>query len=179
MYIPEVTSDELLLGVYVNLPQPWSAFISNKRMEIGDSLAENCAPHITLLPPTPVAKSQLNTFLKDLKHIADTSKSFWVGLDSSSNFLPVSTVSFIKVSYGYDECKVLHDKIYGCVENASPRFPFHPHVTLAHNISVEKIRDIQSDFSDFKAAFICSNIFVDVLDTKGNSHTVIVLPFAH
>ena len=48
--------DTAVLGVVVEIPQPWSQLFTDWRAKVGDDQAGVVPPHVTLLPPTPVSK---------------------------------------------------------------------------------------------------------------------------
>ncbi len=178
MYIPDFEKNEIILGIYISLPSCYGEYIRNYRIEHGDGCAALCPSHITLLPPTVFHRLDLPKIMEHLEDITSTYKPFWIKLDGVASFKPVSNVSYIKVVSGADECKELHDKVLNSefIDSSSERFSFHPHVTIAHDVSDSSFSVLENEFSDFNSAFICSKICVDLLDTDGSSTNIAVLP---
>lgn len=178
MYIPNITSEETLFGVYIALPEPYENYIRNCRINHGDSLASLCPTHITLLPPTAINRLDLINFVTDLKNMAASFRPFWVKLDGVSSFKPVSNVSFINVVKGNKNCASINNEIlsFNSLRGLDKRFDYHPHVTIGHGISQENLDVLEKKFKNFTASFICSKICVDILDTDGSSRTVAILP---
>lgn len=173
MYIPNTSDEESVFGVYIPLPAPYESYIRHKKCSFGNNMADMVLSHITLLPPTRIKHSNADLLLDDIYNITKTYRPFWLILDGVDNFIPVSNVSYLKVTVGSDECKFLHENIFmskAVCENA--RFPYHPHVTIADNLDSFHSNALENVFKDFSIAFICRKIYVDILDSKGNSKTI-------
>lgn len=59
---------------------------------------------------------------------------FVVHLRGTGTFRPVSPVVFIGVVAGISCCKVLSAALRSGPLSGRPRFPYHPHVTIAHGL---------------------------------------------
>jgi 2'-5' RNA ligase len=65
----------------------------------------------------------------------------------------VSPVVFLNVIDGFDECVDLHEKLQtGPLHRVLP-FPFHPHVTVAHDVNDESMDDAETLLKDYEATF--------------------------
>jgi len=62
-------------------------------------------------------------------------------------------VVFIKVEDGFDQCVELHEKLQqGPLQRDLP-FAFHPHVTIAHDVSPESLDEAETVLKSYKATF--------------------------
>ena len=94
-------------------------------------------PHITLLPPTAVDVDALDEIMQHLRDVAAGTTPFKVRLDEVGTFRPVSPVVYLGLCSGAEECDRLQMRVR---DRRGPlarslSFPFHPHVTLAHEVA--------------------------------------------
>jgi len=137
MQIPAPDAHQCVIGVAIALPSHYAAQVRAVREAAGDPLAEVVPPHITLLPPTVVDVDSLEEVMRHLRDVAAGTSPFEVRLDEVGTFRPVSPVVYLGLRSGAEECDRLQVRVR---DRRGPlarplSFPFHPHVTLAHEIA--------------------------------------------
>ena len=148
-----MTSDKVLVGVAIAIPQPHATALANWRREVGDPAAELVFPHVTLLPPTPVALDAMAEVEGHLSGAAAAHHPFVMHLSGTGTFRPVSPVVFIQVATGVSDCEILERRIRGGVLARDLEFPYHPHVTVAQDISDDRLDEAYEGLSGFVARF--------------------------
>lgn len=139
MQIPAPDAHQCVIGVAIALPPHYAVQVRAVREAAGDPLAEVVPPHITLLPPTAVDVDSLDEVMQHLRNVAAATQPFEIHLDEVGTFRPVSPVVYLGLRSGAEEC----DRLQGRVRDSrgplarSLSFPFHPHVTLAHEVADE------------------------------------------
>ena len=156
MQIPAPDAHQCVIGVAIALPSHYAAQVRAVREAAGDPLAEVVPPHITLLPPTAVDVDFLDEVMRHLRDVAAGTSPFEVRLDEVGTFRPVSPVVYLGLRSGAEECDRLQARVR---DRRGPlarslSFPFHPHVTLAHDIAEDgldtaarKGADLAMDFT--------------------------------
>mgnify|MGYP001787953198 CR=1 FL=1 len=56
MFLPQRLPGQDWLGVVVAIPEPWVSHLTDLRLRLGDPAGSRIPAHITLMPPTPVAR---------------------------------------------------------------------------------------------------------------------------
>ena len=56
MFLPQRIPGQDWLGVVVAIPEPWVTQLTDLRLRLGDLAGSRIPAHITLMPPTPVAR---------------------------------------------------------------------------------------------------------------------------
>lgn len=141
------------IGVAVAIPEPYASFLQERRERFGDPLAHAIPPHVTLLPPTEVDADDLEAFEDHLADVAARHHAFDIALESTGTFRPVSPVVFVQLTQGVSECEALESAIRQGPVARELEFDYHPHVTVAHNISEEELDAAFVDLDDFAVAF--------------------------
>ncbi|MEI2776874.1 MAG: 2'-5' RNA ligase family protein [Tetrasphaera sp.] len=141
------------IGVAVAIPEPHAGFLQERRESFGDPLAHAIPPHVTLLPPTVVDVNDLAAFEEHLAKVAATHPSFDIALESTGTFRPVSPVVFVRLTRGMAECEALESAIRTGPVVRELDFDYHPHVTVAHQISEEELDAAFVDLDDFAVTF--------------------------
>lgn len=139
MQIPAPDAHQCVIGVAIALPSHYAAQVRAVREAAGDPLAEVVPPHITLLPPTAVDVDSLDEVMQHLRNVAAGTQPFDVRLDEVGTFRPVSPVVYLGLRSGAEQCDRLQVRVR---DRRGPlarslSFPFHPHVTLAHEVADE------------------------------------------
>ena len=93
-------ADTAVLGVVVEIPQPWSQLLTQWRAKVGDNQAGVVPPHVTLLPPTEVPVTDRPAIAAHLTQVARCHPPFTMHLSGTGTFRPVSEVVFIAVARG-------------------------------------------------------------------------------
>ena len=122
------------IGVAIAIPEPYGSELQRVRESYGDSLARSIPTHITLLPPTDVDAVDLDDIDKHLRTIAESEQPFDIHLRGTGTFRPVSPVVFVSVVLGISACERLEARVRSGRLDRELTFPYHPHVTVAHDL---------------------------------------------
>ncbi len=141
------------IGVAVSIPEPYSSDLQAHRESFGDPLATSIPTHITLLPPTPVPAGDMQQVEEHLRKVADAERSFEIHLRGTGTFSPVSPVVFISVALGISHCERLEAAVRSGPLARELRFPYHPHVTVAHHLPPETLQRAFDELAGYDARF--------------------------
>jgi 2'-5' RNA ligase len=149
-----VTAGPLVtLGVAIAIPQPHATTLTKWRRHVGDPAADLVFPHVTLLPPTPVSESALRDIDEHLTRAAAARPPFTMHLSGTGTFRPTSPVVFVQIATGVGDCELLERAIRTGPLARELDFPYHPHVTVAQDITDEQLDDAYDGLSGFVARF--------------------------
>jgi 2'-5' RNA ligase len=162
-----MSTDDLMVGVAVAIPQPHATVLANWRREVGDPAADLVFPHVTLLPPTPVAATALDDVEKHLAEAAATHRPFVMHLSGTGTFRPTSPVVFVQVATGVSNCEVLEREIRSGPLSRDLEFPYHPHVTVAQDLDDARLDDAYEGLAGFVARFTVERFVLFSRDPDG------------
>jgi 2'-5' RNA ligase len=140
-------------GVAIGLPEPYTSQLQTERERLGDPNAAGIPPHITLLPPTALRTEDLEAVEEHLRVIAAQESSFEVHLRGSATFRPVSPVVFVPLVRGISECERLQSNVRSGPLVRDLSFPYHPHVTVAHDLGDDVLDQAFEDLAGYEARF--------------------------
>jgi 2'-5' RNA ligase len=146
-------TDTITLGVAVAIPEPHASVLSEWRRRVGDPEATRIPTHVTLLPPTEFDTAELDVVDKHLEWVAQQVCPFVMRLSGTGTFRPVSQVVFVQVSTGIAECELLERAIRQDPILRDVEFPYHPHVTVAHDIEDAALDEAFDALREFIAQF--------------------------
>lgn len=152
------------IGVAIAVPDPFGEHLRAHRASFGDPQASAIPTHVTLLPPTEVDEPALDTVEEQLERVADKHGRFDVHLRGTATFRPVSPVVFVVVSQGISECELLAESVRSELGAALPRFPYHPHVTVAHDVSEQALDMAYDTLATYEARFTVDTFALYVHD---------------
>lgn len=118
------------------------AYIDGKLGDFLLSLRQEIVPgcqlrsHVSILPPRPLSGSEedATAFVQaNSRHVA----AFGVALDEIEIF-PTTQVIYIAIGTGLADLHATHAKFNGDGLEYSEPFPYHPHITLAQELTPEK-----------------------------------------
>ena len=141
------------IGISLEIPEPYGPELRSRRASYGDPQAEFVPTHVTLLPPTEVDGEVLPEIEEHLAKVAGTTPPFRMRLGGTGTFLPISSVAFVQITEGVEQCVALESKVRDGVLDRELQFPYHPHVTVAHDLDEETLRFAMSDLADYQAEF--------------------------
>jgi len=141
------------LGVAISVPSPWREELADWRQRVGDPEGSRVPPHVTLLPPTQVLAARLPEIDEHLRATADACAPFEMHLSGTGTFRPVSDVVFVVVASGIAHCEQLEQRVRSGPLARQTRFPYHPHVTVAHDIPAEGLDAAYAGLAGFEARF--------------------------
>jgi 2'-5' RNA ligase len=147
------------LGVSIAVPEPYGSLLQEQRAGFGDPAAHGIPTHVTLLPPTEVDAGALPAIEAHLASVAVAGRPFPMRLSGTGTFRPLSPVVFIQVVEGAAACSWLQKRVRGA---SGPlvrelRFPYHPHVTVAHGIAEEAMDRAYEELSEYEARWTCAS----------------------
>jgi 2'-5' RNA ligase len=143
----------LRVGVVISVPTPWREVLAGWRERVGDAESARIPPHVTLLPPTEVPPGALPAIDAHLDAIAAAHPPFDIHLSGTGTFRPVSDVVFVVVRAGIAQCEQLERGVRSGPLHRENRFPYHPHVTVAHDIPHEGLDEAYEGLQAFDARF--------------------------
>lgn len=145
------------LGVTLAIPEPYRSVLARARAEAGDPLAGIVPPHVTLVPPTRIEPGRLAEVCEMIDAVARSNPEFTIALHSTETFRPVSPVVFVALQRGWEECTALQEQLNDGALAQAREFPYYPHVTIAHNLTGERLDHAQESMRDFAGRFtVCS-----------------------
>lgn len=150
---PTAGDGTVTIGVAIAVPQPFGDELQRWRAEFGDPLAHAIPAHVTLLPPTPVTAVSLDGVHHHLAEVAANEQVFDVRLRGTGTFRPVSPVVFVQVAEGARECEQVERCIRTGPLERELSFSYHPHVTVAHDVT-DRALDLAFDtLAGYEAGF--------------------------
>lgn len=157
------------IGVAVDIPAPWGPHLTRCRIAAGDPLGAAVPAHLTLLGPTEIEPAALPVIAEHLGDVAHGHQEFELLLRGTGTFRPITEVVFVTVAAGISECEQLAAAICATPELDRPRsYPYHPHVTVAHEVPGPALDKVFDDLADFEARFTVSGytLFTHTGDVK-------------
>jgi 2'-5' RNA ligase len=145
-----------IIGVAIPVPDPYGSLLREKRAEFGDPMAETIPSHVTLIPPTEVADAELDVVRDSLERASAALPAFPMRLRGTGTFRPVSPVVFVAVSQGISYTEMLAKCVRDALDSPEPEFPYHPHVTVAHNLDDPSLDRAYEELADFECEFTVS-----------------------
>jgi 2'-5' RNA ligase len=146
-------ADTAVIGIVVAVPEPWAQVLVDWRLKVGDPQATLVPPHVTLLPPTEVPAAARPAISAHLAALARRHAPFEMHLAGTGTFRPVAEVVFVAVARGIGNCELLaNDGRTGPLAR-SLSFPYHPHVTVAHDVPPDMLELAYTGLADVSAEF--------------------------
>ncbi|MCU1599660.1 MAG: Phosphoesterase [Frankiales bacterium] len=141
------------IGVAIGLPEPYTSELQGWRERLGDPNAHQIPPHVTLLPPTALTTDDLDEVEEHLQGVAYNHEPFIMHLRGSGTFRPVSPVVFVTMVQGISECELIEAQVRSGPLEREIAFPYHPHVTVAHDVAKEQLDRAFDELIDYDARF--------------------------
>ncbi|MBG0739762.1 2'-5' RNA ligase family protein [Paeniglutamicibacter antarcticus] len=152
-------------GIIVALPEPLAAEITAYRRSFGDALAAQIPAHITLITTTPIG--DWAETVQHVRQVAASQRPFRVSVRGTGSFRPVSEVVYLQLGSGFDECVQLHELLQSGPLARDLVFDFHPHITIAHDISAAGLDEAARTLADFEATFPVTGMGLYVHNDSG------------
>ena len=138
------------LGVAIEIPAPHGPEL--------DAICQRYAPgdlempaHVTILAPFDVDPDVLPAVIEHMARVAADTEPFRLVLQGSGTFRPVSPVVFVAVANGIAACERLERRVRSGDLGVESRFPYHPHVTVAHDLGEEVLDQAFEDLATYRA----------------------------
>ena len=142
-----------VIGVVVAVPEPWAQLLVDWRTKVGDPQARLVPPHVTLLPPTEVPAADRADVSEHLADVARAHPAFTMHLAGTGTFSPVSDVVFVAVARGIGDCELLATDVRRGPLDRPLAYPYHPHVTVAHDVDPDMLDLAYTGLADLSAEF--------------------------
>jgi 2'-5' RNA ligase len=143
-----------VLGIVVPIPEPWAQLLVDWRAKVGDPQANLVPPHVTLLPPTEVPVGDRTAISAHLAEVARCHPPFEMHLSGTGTFSPVSEVVFVTVAKGIGNCELLATDVRSGPLHRPLSFPYHPHVTVAHDLRDDVLDGAMDELAGYHADFV-------------------------
>jgi 2'-5' RNA ligase len=166
------------IGVAIEIPEPYRAELRDWRDRVGDPQAHQIPPHVTLLPPTSVHVDALPAIEAHLRRIAGAEREFEIVLRGSGTFRPVSPVTFVTLGAGISDCERLQAGVRSGPLARELKFPYHPHVTVAHDVDEVLLEKAFQELADYAGRFVVPGFTLFVQDDDDTWRPVRDFPFA-
>ncbi len=153
------------IGVAIAIPRPFADELEGWRDRFGDPAAHLIQAHVTLLPPTQV--KDLSAVESHLQGVASRHEAFPVVLKGTGTFRPMSPVVYVRVATGDQPIVTLEADVRSGPLARNIRFPYHPHVTVAHDLPEAVLSVAQQTLSDYEAAFTADAITLYEMGSAG------------
>ncbi|ANS80482.1 phosphoesterase superfamily protein [Serinicoccus hydrothermalis] len=168
----------LVVGVALPVPEPWGSHLQRLRIGYGEERAAAIPTHITLLPPTPITEDDLCSLEEHLECVAREQEAFEVMLRGTGTFRPVSEVVFVQVAKGVADCERLERAVRTGPVRRPLDFPYHPHVTIAHDLPLAALDRAFRDLGAFSCSYPADAFRLYVHDGDGEWRTRADYPLA-
>lgn len=153
------------VGVVIAIPDPIASELERWRASFGDPMAALIPPHITLITTTPA--TDWPSTIEHVRRVAAEQRPFTVSLKSTGTFRPLTPVVYVNVAEGFDSCVDLHQRLQAGPLERRLEYPFHPHVTVAHDVSEASMDSAEHQLGDFEASFTVRTMGLYEHDTTG------------
>lgn len=161
-------STTVTIGVTIDVPDPLGSRVARARRDSGDPLAQTVRPHVTLLPPTPVAAEDFVPVLDHLYRVFSRTVPFTVLLRGTATFRPKTPVVYIPLLAGGRTCAKLAAAVRSGPLDVQLAYPYYPHVTVAHNVSDEALDEASRALAETDFEFLVSQVRLDVQRPDGS-----------
>ena len=150
---PVIEPGSVTIGVAIAVPEPWASTVQSARERFGDALARSIPTHITLLPPAVVSPTVLGDIDAHLGRAAAKLPAFPVSVHGSATFRPVSPVVFLALNEGIAGCEALERVVRAGPLLRRRNFPYHPHITLVHEMPDAVLDAAFAEFAEYRCSF--------------------------
>lgn len=154
------------IGVAIAVPEPWGEQLRAYRATLGDTTAHGIPTHVTLMPPTQVDPDDVPLIEEHLADASSRSEAFRIHLRGTGTFRPVSPVVFVMLAEGIAGCEQLAASVRQGPLAVDLRFPYHPHVTVAHHLADRSLDRAFEDLAPFECDFTVDHFSLYVHDAE-------------
>jgi len=168
------------IGVAIGVPPPGGPELDRHRAASGDPLAPFIPAHVTLLGPTEVAGGGATAGRIDahLGRVAAAHSPFAVHLRGTGTFRPITQVVFVAVAAGISECEQLAAAIRSGPLERELHYPYHPHVTVAHDVPEAALDAVFAGLAGFEVRFQVDSFTLYEHGADGHWHPLKAYPLA-
>ena len=153
------------VGIVIGVPEPMASELRRARASFGDPMAALIPAHITVVTTTDT--NDWEATAAHVRRVAANHAPFEVTLRGTATFRPVSPVVYLQLESGHDECTALHKEMQSGPLARDLPFPYHPHVTVAHDVSEAGMDSAMHTLRDYEARFTVDNVGLYEHDATG------------
>jgi 2'-5' RNA ligase len=165
------TSAVSTIGVAIDIPEPWGTQLTRRRAQAGDPAAVIVPAHLTLLGPTEIDPIRYDEIERHLDSVSAEHQPYQLHLRGTGTFRPVTDVVFVAVAAGISECEQLAASVSDTdALHRELRFPYHPHVTVAQDVSPAAMDAVYEDLAGFSAKFTVDRFRLFIHGPDGRWH---------
>ncbi len=132
------------------LPEPVTTEVHGLRRACGDGALGRVGPHLTLVPPVNVGEDRLADALAVVRAAASAHGPLTLSLGPPETFWPDTPVLYLGVA-DPGPVEALRDAVFREPLARSLTWSFHPHVTLADEMTPDRIEAARQALSDYRA----------------------------
>lgn len=133
---------------------------------LGDRMATKIPTHITLVPPVWIENEDMDEVRSFLADAAAEFAPFTVHLRGTGTFRPVSPVVFVVLARGISGCERVALRLRRGPLAAELSFPYHPHVTVAHDLPDDLLDRAFDELANYECTFKVSDFHLYVHDVE-------------
>ena len=145
------------LGVAIEIPPPYGAELDEVRGRFAPDAGE-MPSHVTILAPIDVDADVMATVLQHLEDVAARTRPFPLVLRGAGSFRPVSPVVFVAIAAGISSCEQLERDVRSGDLAVETRYPYYPHVTIAHDVPDPDLDRAFDELADFRASMTITSM---------------------
>ena len=157
----------MTVGVLIEVPEPFAAELSAARARSGDLDARWVPPHVTLVAPVSLDPGEMDAVEEHVGRVATTVQPFRMRLRGTGTFRPVTKVVFAAVAEGIPGCEQLERLLRTGPLAVERSYPYHPHVTVAHDVSEQALDDAFDSLAGYEAVFTVGDMTLFELHESG------------
>ncbi|NJP39174.1 YjcG family protein [Alkalicoccus luteus] len=115
--------------------------IANSYRKRYDTKYSMVPPHLTLKDPFDMKESELDDFVKEVRHVAERSEPFKLEVLRYSSFYPVTNTLYMKIAET-EELRDLQQKLNEGALEREREHPFVPHITIGQEMNYDELSDV-------------------------------------
>lgn len=137
----------------IEIPPPYRDELWSWRRHSGDPDADSIPPHVTLLAPIRTEPAGLASVERRVAEVSRGQAPFEMALSGTGTFQPITPVVFVQVSLGIGTCQLVERALRAGEPGWESPFPYHPHVTVAHDVPADRLDAVYEGLAGFRASF--------------------------
>ena len=145
------------IGVVLAIPSPHREAIDAAREQY-EPAASDLPAHVTIMAPIDVDAEAMPAVEAHLALVAASTAPFRITMRGTDTFRPVSPVVFVAVTDGSAACEELEKRVRSGDMAVETRYPYHPHVTLAHDVAEPVLDRALAELAGFEASIDVSSV---------------------
>ena len=142
---------EQTYAIVVYLHGPLAQFVNRLREQLNPEYAGK-GTHLTVLPPRPLVISE-EAAAEEARAQCAGWEPFELEVGSVQTFLPVNHVVYLGLGQGADQLRRMHQTLNRGYLACQEPLEFSPHITIAQDLSEQRILDVFAQVSSGFAAY--------------------------